>query len=125
MKKTAKGGPIFRLPRRAAGPRPVSSDTRTYLLLEYMRARRTAGPPSFADLQTLLRPLAPNDRLFFFVNRLPVVLHVVCHPSTGAKALRYGARIFGSSEEVAWNLRLDVRCGVSLRHERALLDWNE
>jgi hypothetical protein len=40
-----------------------------------------------------------------------------------APALR--VRVFGSCEEVAWTLRLDVRCGVSLRHEKALLDLSD
>ena len=124
MKKKEGRAPVFRLPlrRNFPGVRPVSRDRKTLWMMLYLDACRRAGDNPFPDLDQVLAPLVAHDRLFFFVNRLPVVLTAIKSETTGALALSLGDAVFRSTYEVAVRLRLDVRCGISERLGCALID---
>lgn len=104
------------------GPRILSRYVYTDLLLTYNAALACTLSHDFPSMHDLLGRVPLDDRVFFFKNRQPISFCVDIHPETGLRALRIGNRWVLSSYQLAVELRVDLRRGVSLRHRLALMN---
>lgn len=113
MEKRARGvhAPVF-----------ISRDRRTFLNMIFTRASARIEHLELPPLAALLEHVPVGDRVYFFVNRQTVVMRVAEDPKTHAKALVWGAQVVRSTNHAAFGARADARCGVSLYHEKALMD---
>jgi len=92
------------------------------MLLSYNEALGCELSHDFPPMHETLMPVPLDDRIFFFKNRQPISFCVDIHPETGLRALRIGNRWVQSSYQLAIELRVDLRRGVSLRHRKALMN---
>ncbi len=94
----------------------------TDLLLVYNEALACTLSHEFPPMHDLLSRVPLDDRVFFFKNRQPISFRVDTHPQTGLRALRIGSRWVGTSYQLAVELRVDLRRGVSLTRRTALMN---